>query len=140
MEQSPNGEAEKLPLQYLKVLLVEDNAMNVFVAQSFLEGAGATVTVANDGAQAVALLRETHQFDVVLMDIQMPTMDGFEATRIIRSELSLAVPIIAMSAGVLESEQAQCQAVGMNAFIPKPMIVEQMYDTIRKTVASTRAS
>jgi PAS domain S-box-containing protein len=114
-----------------RLLLVEDNPVNQVVAKGILEHAGATVDVADNGQIAVDLLRANGgAYDLVLMDVQMPVMDGFSATRLIRHELRLAVPILAMTAGVLEYEREQCIAAGMNDFIGKPIDVEQLLETI----------
>ena len=115
-----------------RVLLVEDNLFNQFVARSFLEHAGATVEIAENGQQALERLAQSCDFDVILMDVQMPVMDGFEATRCIRNQLRLAIPIIAMTAGVMEEEQEKCIAAGMNAFVGKPIDVTQMLTKIRE--------
>jgi CheY-like chemotaxis protein len=72
------------------------------------------------------------------MDVQMPVLDGFEATRLIREELRLQIPILAMTAGVMQSEQEQCIAAGMNDFIAKPVDVEQMLATIMRYVPAHR--
>jgi PAS domain S-box-containing protein len=117
-----------------RVLLVEDNLINQFVARSFLEHAGATVHIAENGQEAIDCLRGAREFDVILMDIQMPVMDGFEATKVIRSELKLATPIIAMTAGVMQEEQEQCLAAGMDAFVGKPIDVTQMLMKIRALI------
>ena len=108
-------------------LLVEDNALNQMVARGILEHAGATLDVVGDGSQAVDLLRtgQVH-YDLVLMDMQMPVMDGFTATRILRQQLGLTLPIIAMTAGVLGSERHRSQEAGITDFIPKPIEVEEM--------------
>jgi PAS domain S-box-containing protein len=106
----------------INILLVEDNQTNVIVAQGMLEPLGVNLIYAENGAVAVEMLRsDTTQFDLVLMDIQMPVMDGFAATEIIRNELKMSLPILAMTAGVLESERAQCLAAGMNDVIAKPI-------------------
>lgn len=109
-----------------RVLLVEDNAINQFVARSFLEHAGATVEIAENGQVALERLRGPDQFDIVLMDVQMPVMDGFTATRIIRDELHLSIPIIAMTAGVMQAEQDACLAAGMDGFVGKPIDADFM--------------
>jgi signal transduction histidine kinase/CheY-like chemotaxis protein len=117
----------------VRILLVEDNPINQVVARGLLEQVGAHVTVAEDGAVAVALLRDRDggvAYDLVLMDVQMPVMDGFTATRTIRDELQLGLPVIAMTAGVMASEREQCIAAGMNDFIGKPIDVEQMFETV----------
>jgi signal transduction histidine kinase/DNA-binding response OmpR family regulator len=111
----------------LRILLVEDNELNQFVATSLLGKYGITVTVAEHGQAAMSLLSaRPGAFDMVLMDVQMPVMDGYTATRLIRSQLGLALPIIAMSAGVMESEVGQCLDAGMNDFIAKPIDVHRM--------------
>jgi CheY-like chemotaxis protein len=94
-----------------------------------LEQAGAQVTVAAM-AEALALLGSGHSFDLILMDVQMPKMDGYTATRAIRRELRLHLPVLAMTAGVMASEREQCVAAGMDDFIGKPLDVEQMMSTI----------
>jgi len=121
------------PLQGLRLLLVEDHPLNQVVARGMLEHAGASVAVAENGQLAVDLLREqAADFDMVLMDVQMPVMDGYEATRRIRHELSLKLPVLAMTAGVMKSEQDECVAAGMNDFIAKPVDVEQMLEIISR--------
>jgi PAS domain S-box-containing protein len=110
-----------------RLLLVEDNVANQAVACGMLELAGATVDVVEDGQQAVDRMSTRQgEYDAVLMDMQMPVMDGFTATRILRQELKLTLPIVAMTAGVLESERERSVTVGVTAFIPKPIEVEEM--------------
>ncbi len=117
-----------MPLVGLKLLVVEDNTINQVVARRILESVGATVTVAADGIKALEFLSAgRHCFDAVLMDIQMPGMDGYDATKAIRNDLCLVdLPIIAMTANAMASDREQCLAVGMNDHIGKPFIVEQM--------------
>ncbi|NRR33178.1 PAS domain S-box protein [Oxalobacteraceae bacterium] len=118
-------------LDGLRLMLVEDNPLNQVVARGMLEAAGATIAVAPDGAQAVALLRAGMQdFDLVLMDVQMPVMDGYAATTLMRRELGATLPILAMSAGVMESERQRCLDCGMNDFIAKPVHYDSMLATI----------
>ncbi|WP_229205966.1 response regulator [Duganella sp. Leaf126] len=110
-----------------RLLLVEDNAANQAVACGMLELAGATVDVVDDGQQAVDRMSTRQaEYDAVLMDMQMPVMDGFTATRILRQELKLTLPIVAMTAGVLETERERSVTVGVTAFIPKPIEADQM--------------
>ena len=116
----------------VRVLLVEDNPINQQVAKGILEQAGAVVAVAENGEVALKLLRGELQCDLVLMDVQMPVMDGFTATRALRDDLGLTLPVIAMTAGVMESERERCIAAGMDDFIGKPVDVEQMFSTIAK--------
>jgi PAS domain S-box-containing protein len=116
-----------------KLLLVEDNALNQAVARRLLEGAGAQVDIAEDGSVALALLRaQPEAYDLVLLDIQMPVMDGFETIAHIRGTLGLQLPVLAMTAGVMAHERERCLAAGMNGFIGKPVEVAQMLAEIRR--------
>jgi CheY-like chemotaxis protein len=126
-------EAGEQRLRGLRLLLVEDHPLNQVVARGMLEYAGASVDVAENGQLAVDRLRgHGGDYDIVLMDVQMPVMDGFAATAAIREELKLELPILAMTAGVMQSEQERCIAAGMNDFIAKPVDVEQMLDIIAR--------
>ena len=103
------------------VLLVEDNDYNQLVASELLKSIGMFVTVAENGRQALDTLY-AHPFDAVLMDIQMPVMDGYEATRTIRSDPAFsALPIIAMTAHAMASDRDKCLAAGMNDYVSKPV-------------------
>ena len=121
-------------LATVSVLLVEDNTINQDVARRILELEHAEVTIANNGQEAVSLLRDSPTaYDVVLMDIQMPVMDGYEATRLIRSSLCLQdLPIIALTAGVMAPDRQKAEAVGVNDFIPKPFDVDHLIATVEK--------
>jgi signal transduction histidine kinase/CheY-like chemotaxis protein len=125
------GPPPGLRVDGVRILLVEDNPINQLVAKSMLDYAGASIDSVENGREAVDLLRtDSHRYDLVLMDVQMPEMDGFEATRLIRSELKLTLPVLAMTAGVMASEREQCIASGMNDFIAKPIDVEEMLRAI----------
>ncbi|MYM88621.1 response regulator [Rugamonas sp. FT82W] len=126
----------------VRILLVEDNPINQLVARSMLSYAGAHIEAVDNGRAALELLRtEAHRYDLVLMDVQMPEMDGFEATTRIRNELKLELPVLAMTAGVMLSEREQCIASGMNDFIAKPIDVEQMLRAITRNLpAAQRAA
>ncbi len=113
-------------LEGVTVMLVEDNPLNQIVARGVLEQSGATVEVHASGISALARLREGAKFDAILMDIQMPEMDGFTAAKAIREELGLKVPIVALTAGVLPDERARCLAAGMDEFVAKPLDVPQL--------------
>ena len=102
-----------------KVLLAEDNAVNALVATKMLEQLGLDVTLANNGAEAVEQA-EAQQFNLILMDYHMPEMDGLEATRRLRDS-GHKIPIIALSAAVLEEEREACKKAGMNGFLAKPL-------------------
>ncbi|MYM67208.1 response regulator [Pseudoduganella sp. FT55W] len=122
-------------LDGVRILLVEDNPVNQLVANSMLTYAGAVIDAVDNGRAAVERLRtEAHRYDLVLMDVQMPEMDGFEATTKIRSELALHLPVLAMTAGVMESEREQCIACGMNDFIAKPIDVDEMLRVIARNL------
>jgi CheY-like chemotaxis protein len=122
-------------LEGQSILLAEDNALNQLVARSMLEAVGASVHIAENGAQAVDFLRSGQQpVDLVLMDVQMPVMDGFSATQAIRNELGLDLPVLAMSAGVTLGERAECDAVGMNGFVAKPVDGDDLITTILRFV------
>jgi signal transduction histidine kinase/CheY-like chemotaxis protein/ligand-binding sensor domain-containing protein len=122
----------------VRVLLVEDNEVNQQVATELLESAGAVVTIANHGGEAVKLLTEGDRaasFDVVLMDLQMPDMDGFTATRLLRGDRRLQnLPILAMTAHALVEERQSCLDAGMNDHIAKPIDPHALFDTLLRWV------
>ncbi|MBF0423298.1 MAG: response regulator [Magnetococcales bacterium] len=132
----PTAPARKARLADLRVLVVEDNPINREVAKKILENDGARVEVVENGAEALDRLRhQAADFDVILMDAQMPILDGFEATRRIRHDLDLTdLPIIALSAGVFQSEREKCLNAGMNDFVAKPLDVDKLVYTILKHV------
>jgi len=120
-----------------RILLVEDNHLNQIVAQSMLVQAGAVVDVLDNGQEAVQrMAARGADYDLILMDVQMPVMDGCSAAIKIREELRLSLPILAMTAGVMATEQAHCKASGMNDFIPKPINVDQMFSTISRYLSA----
>jgi CheY-like chemotaxis protein len=116
----------------LRVLVVDDNQINRYLADRALGKEGARVTLVNDGQQAIDCLRaDPRGFDVVLMDIQMPVLDGLTATRAIRGELGLAaLPVIALSASVLDEERQAALDAGMNDFLSKPIDLDSMNEMI----------
>jgi two-component system sensor histidine kinase/response regulator len=117
------------------VLLVEDNIFSQQVGQELLEEAGATVVIANNGKEAIDLLLK-ERFDCVLMDVQMPVMDGFEATRMIRSHPKLKdTLVIAMTANAGREDQQRCLAAGMNEFLTKPIAPHLLFATIADCLA-----
>jgi PAS domain S-box-containing protein len=120
----------------LHLLVVDDSAMNREVAERMLALEGARATLAGDGRQAIEWLRSAPSgVDAVLMDVQMPIMDGLTATRLIRTELGLtALPVIALTAGVLPEEQQRAHAAGVTDFLPKPLDLEQLVAVVRRWV------
>ena len=116
----------------INILLVEDNIINQKVANRSLTNQGAVVNVANHGKEALELLI-MNRYDIILMDIQMPEMDGYEATKIIRTEMSEAIsrtPIIAMTASALIADREKCLLAGMNDYITKPFLATELYEKI----------
>jgi PAS domain S-box-containing protein len=119
----------------LNVLLVEDNAVNRMLATALLGKAGHRVDVAEDGARALALLTAEHAYDVVLMDVQMPIMDGLEVTRAIRAHESAHgghLPIIAMTANAMVGDRERCLAAGMDDYVAKPIRVGELFDALAR--------
>ena len=119
-------------LRGTRILLVEDIKSNQELTQEILEQQGCVVTVANHGRESVDLVTHSDAtFDLVLMDIQMPVMDGYEATRIIRHyKKPYELPIIAMSGNVMTQDINKCLEAGMNSHIAKPIQVNQLFDTL----------
>lgn len=126
--------AEARLLNGVRLLLVEDNEINQQIATELLEGSGAVVRVANNGQEAVDALFDGPQpppFDVVLMDLQMPVLDGYQATAKIRSEPRFAeLPILAMTAHATIEERQKCLESGMNDHISKPIDPGKLFDTV----------
>jgi len=119
----------------LRLLVVEDNPGNQQVTRELLQLEGADITLAGDGQQALTLLAQTRGrpgFDAVLMDVQMPVMDGTTATRLIRRQLGLALPVIAMTAGALASERQACLDAGMDEHIGKPFDPDTIVAVLRR--------
>jgi CheY-like chemotaxis protein len=118
----------------MRLLLAEDNLSNQQVARELLEYEGAIVQIANDGLEAVeAVAAADPPFDAVLMDLQMPVMDGFSATTRIRQKLNLqTLPIVAMTANVMASDREACLAAGMNDHVGKPFDINHLVRVLRK--------
>jgi two-component system sensor histidine kinase/response regulator len=130
---SPAGQ----DLAGLRILVAEDNDINQQIARGLLERIGATVSVADNGRTAIETLIAAgpDAFDVVLMDLQMPEMDGLEATRRIRADPRLAhLPIIAMTAHAMAEERQRCIDAGMNDHVAKPIVVERLVQAILQQV------
>jgi CheY-like chemotaxis protein len=113
--------------------------VNQEISRSLLEHAGLLVTVAADGAQAVAMARQA-PYDLILMDMHMPLMDGLEATRAIRRDSpNKTTPIIALTASAFDDDRTACLAAGMNGHIAKPVNPEMLFDTLRQCLAQGRS-
>jgi signal transduction histidine kinase/CheY-like chemotaxis protein/HPt (histidine-containing phosphotransfer) domain-containing protein len=116
----------------MRVLVVEDNAVNQQIAREMLVRAGAEVAIAGNGLECLEVL-ERETFDAVLMDVQMPVLDGLEATRAIRDRLKLTtLPIVAMTANAMEGDRQRCITAGMNDYLPKPIEPEVLLATLTK--------
>ena len=123
----------------LRLLLVEDNVINQRVATGLLSKIGYTVDVAPDGAEAIELIQE-QAYDLILMDCQMPVMDGYEATRRIRKMPvpTCNTPIIAMTANAMKGDREKCISAGMDDYVTKPINAGRMKSLIRSWI--TRGS
>ncbi len=123
----------------LNVLLVEDNELNRVVAKHCLNFFQCNTSEAANGAEAIALLKQ-HTYDVVLMDLHMPEMDGIQAAHIIRNELLLEVPIIALTANAFQAEIDKCYAAGMDGYITKPFDEKELMTQIKLSIKAGRAA
>ena len=115
-----------------RILVVEDNAANRYVAQALLNGLECPATIVEDGNQALELLRNNEEFDLILMDCQMPGIDGFETTRRARRILTRHIPIIAMTANAMANDRKDCMDAGMDDFLPKPFDRRALNDILCK--------
>ncbi|MGQ0709904.1 MAG: ATP-binding protein [Rhodoferax sp.] len=131
-----------LPLAGVRILLVEDNATNVLVARLTLEGQGAQVQHQENGLRALEFLRQhAADIDLVLMDVQMPVMDGYTASTLIRKELGLErLPIVAMTANALQSDRQACAQAGMDAYLSKPFEVQNLVRTLLELLGERPAA
>lgn len=121
-------------IQGAKILLVEDNVQNQEIATEFLQKANINIKIANNGKEAIEIL-ENEEFDGVLMDCQMPILDGYEATRLIRKIEKLKdLPIIAMTANTMQGDKEKCINSGMNDYITKPLDFNKFYETLVKWI------
>jgi CheY-like chemotaxis protein len=124
----------------LRILLAEDNKVNQLVAARLLGKRGHTVVIVGNGREALAALNEPGSggFDLILMDVQMPDMDGFEATRIIRAgekSSGTHLPIVAMTAHAMKGDEERCLAAGMDGYVSKPFQPEAVFATIDRVVS-----
>jgi len=136
---TPSNRTTQAPVNFssVSVLIVEDNVINQELILEILQEQGMQVDLANNGAEAIAML-DNKDYNLVLMDCQMPVMDGFSATRIIRENPRLnELPIIAMTANSSPEDREQCFACGMNEFITKPINWEQFFQTLTHWVKPT---
>ena len=134
-----NADDDSADIRGLNVLLVEDNKLNQVVARTLLEKQGVTVMIANNGQEAVdAILGDGKTFDAVLMDLDMPVMDGKQATRIIREKISAEnLPIIALTANAMATDMQRCLEIGMNAYLTKPIVPKDLFAAVHRATRAT---
>ena len=138
IEKNNKKEVGSDALKGIKILLVDDNELNREIAQEILEDEGCVISaVAENGVVALGKVQESSpgDFDLILMDVQMPVMDGYEATRRIRAleNKELAnIPIIAMTANAFEEDRQNALAAGMNAHLIKPIEIDKLKETLAK--------
>jgi CheY-like chemotaxis protein len=129
--------SESPPGEPLRILMAEDNAINQRVGKLILQRAGFTIDLVSDGNEAVEAHR-AQPYDMILMDCQMPTMDGFEASRQIRKLKHTQPVIIAVTANALVGERERCLNAGMDDYLSKPFQAEQLVAVVKKWVAIRR--
>lgn len=138
-----NKKEQQIEFKDRKILLVEDNALNQEIAATILEEAGFVVEIAEDGTVAVDKMKSAYQgqYDLILMDIQMPKMDGYEATRQIRAleeTYSAQIPIVAMTANAFEEDREKAFEAGMNGHLAKPIKISELMKTLNKVLKSEK--
>lgn len=120
---------QNISIEGTKVLLVEDNELNRLVAQNTLQNFKCTITEAENGVEALSILSQQN-FDIILMDIQMPVLDGIETTKILRKKHNISTPIIALTANAFKTEVEKCKQAGMDDYITKPFSEENLLNII----------
>jgi CheY-like chemotaxis protein len=126
-------------MEKIQILLVEDNVINQMVTRKSLQKFGFELTIVNNGQEALDALSKA-SYHLILMDCEMPVMDGFEATRRIRSSGTpyQNIPIIAMTANAMSGDREQCLKAGMNDYVPKPFVVQDVIAIIQKVIRTQR--
>jgi len=117
-------------LEGKKFLVAEDNKVNQKVIENVLQKGGAIADIANNGLEAINFLKEKRDYDIIIMDLQMPEMDGYAATKYIRNVMNISIPIIAMTASALKGEKSKCIEMGMNDYLTKPFEFSLFYERI----------
>lgn len=140
MEEQVSGEELKEKLKGRRVLVVEDNEVNQQLILFVLKKAGAVVEIASNGKEAVALWQKSQPFDLVIMDLQMPVMDGYETAEYIRQQFRSQIPILALTATALKGEQEKCRSAGMNDFMLKPFDFNDLYRRLVSLLETSASS
>ena len=125
--------SNKKSLEKLSILLCEDNELNQHLAKNVIQNFGFDLDIANNGQEGIDLLIK-NKYDLILMDLQMPVMDGYQTTIYIRNELKNEIPIIAMTAHSLVGEQQKCFDIGMNAYVAKPFKQQDLLNEIHSVI------
>ncbi|HEX6333587.1 MAG TPA: ATP-binding protein [Flavisolibacter sp.] len=125
------AQSETVPIQRIRVLIAEDHPMNQQLVEHLMRSWGIEYRLVTNGAEAVEAVRDDH-FSIILMDIQMPEMDGYTATSVIRNELRSDIPIIAMTAHAMVGEKEKCLQLGMNDYVSKPIKETVLYNMIAR--------
>lgn len=115
-----------------KILVVEDNEINQKVIQTYLSKASIISVIANNGKEAVEILGNENDVDLIIMDLQMPEMNGFQATAFIRKRMMIQTPIIAMTASALQNEKMKCFEIGMNEYLTKPFVPAEFFRVLKR--------
>lgn len=137
---TPDPEIQAGPILGANILVAEDNEFNQLLVRELLENAGAVVTLVNNGREAVEVLNEMGPFDLVLMDVRMPVLDGIAATREIRANRTFeAMPIIAMTANVMADDRERTAQAGMQAHLDKPIDFAELYRTLERWIPPRKA-
>ena len=138
IDQKQAVKSNKQQFSGVHVLVAEDNEVNQILITELLSNWGIAVTLAQNGAECLALLKAQKQsFDLIFMDVQMPVMDGLDATRHIRQDMQLTdIPIVALTANVMADDQQKFAQVGMNAFLGKPFDLEELNQILHRFVGN----
>jgi PAS domain S-box-containing protein len=121
-----------------KFLVAEDNKVNQKVIENVLQKAGAVADIANNGLEAISFLKERNHYDIIIMDLQMPEMDGYAATKYIRNVMNISTPVIAMTASALKGEKSKCIEIGMNDYLTKPFEFSAFYERISNLLSDKK--
>lgn len=122
-------------LEGRSILIVDDDSRNIFALSSYLEIIGMTIHTAENGFEAIGFLKNKQTVDLVLMDMMMPEMDGFEAIEIIKSDKTIgAIPIIALTARAMKGDRERCLLAGANEYVSKPVNLEELMEKMIKLI------
>ncbi|MCP4762137.1 MAG: response regulator [archaeon] len=129
----------ELSLKGINILIAEDNAINQKLIETMLNNCGCNVDLVNNGLHAINKMKEENQYDMILMDIQMPEVDGIEATGVIRNELKSDIPIIALTAAAMKEDKERAMNSGMNDYLSKPIYIHKLKKIIIKCLKEDKS-